>query len=149
MGPGLRGPGRVEAVAFSFGARIFFSLPNLRFYFWGKMGPNLSEDLFCSSPNFWEKMGPILCEDLFFALHLILGARHQSSYPLEKFLSEALPIRLQLIICHKKELLSSHSSIKLVVIRNKCYQCKLVCISTMNNWCKILTIKTLTEVNRT
>ena len=33
------------------------------------------------------------------------------------------PIRLQLIICHKKELLSSRSSIKLALIRNKCYQC--------------------------
>ena len=59
------------------------------------------------------------------------------------------PLRLQLIICHKKELLSSLSSIKLVLIRNKCYQCKLVCTGTMNEWCKILTIKTLTEVNRT
>ena len=37
------------------------------------------------------------------------------------------PMRLQLIICHKKELRSSLSSIKLVLIRNKCYQCKLVC----------------------
>ena len=26
------------------------------------------------------------------------------------------------------------------------YQCKLVCTGTMNEWCKILTIKTLTEV---
>ena len=34
-------------------------------------------------------------------------------------------MRLQVIICHKKELLSSLSSIKLVLIRNKCYQCKL------------------------
>ena len=58
-------------------------------------------------------------------------------------------IRLQLIICHKKELLSSLSFIKLVVKCNKCYQCKLVCTGTMNNWCTILTIKTLTEVNRT
>ena len=31
-------------------------------------------------------------------------------------------MRLQLIICHKKELLSSLSSTKLVLIRNKCYQ---------------------------
>ena len=58
-------------------------------------------------------------------------------------------MRLQLIICHKKELLSSLSSIKLVLIRNKCYQFKLVCTGTMNEWCKILTMKTLTEVNRT
>ena len=36
-------------------------------------------------------------------------------------------MRLQLIICHKKELFSSLSSIKLVLIRIKYYQCKLVC----------------------
>ena len=58
------------------------------------------------------------------------------------------PMRLQLIICYKKELLLSFSSVKLELIRNKCYQCKLVCIGTMNEWCKILTIKTLTEVSR-
>ena len=49
---------------------------------------------FCSSPNFGQKMGPYLREILFliylFVLHLILGARHRSSYHLEKFLSEAL-----------------------------------------------------------
>ena len=45
------------------------------------------------------------------------------------------PMRLQLIICPKKELLSSFSSMKLVLIRNKCYQCKLVCTGTMNEWC--------------
>ena len=60
-----------------------------------KTGPNLSEDLFyCSSPNFGPKMGPNLSEDLFLiyllVLHLILGTRHRSSYPLKKFLSEAL-----------------------------------------------------------
>ena len=49
---------------------------------------------------------------------------------------------LQLIICHKKELLSSLFVRKLVLIRNKCYQWKLVCTGTMNNCCKILTIKT-------
>ena len=27
------------------------------------------------------------------------------------------------------------------------YQSKLVCTDTMNEWCKLLTIKTLTEVN--
>ena len=59
------------------------------------------------------------------------------------------PMRLQVIICLKKELRSSLSSIKLVLIRNKCYQCKLVCTGPMNEWCKILTTKTLTEVNRT
>ena len=58
------------------------------------------------------------------------------------------PMRLQLIICHKKELLSSFSSIKLVLIRNKCYQRQLVCTIMINEWCKILAIKTLTEVNR-
>ena len=42
------------------------------------------------------------------------------------------PMRLQLIICHKKELLSSLSCIKLVLIRNKCYQCKLIYTGTMN-----------------
>ena len=52
------------------------------------------------------------------------------------------PMRLQLIICHRKELLSSLSSVKLVLIGNKCYQCKQVCTGTMNEWCKILTIKT-------
>ena len=56
-------------------------------------------------------------------------------------------MRMQLIICHKKELLSSLSSIKLVLALNKCYLCKLVCTGTMNEWCKILTIKTLTKVN--
>ena len=58
-------------------------------------------------------------------------------------------LRLQLIICHKKVLRSSLSSVKLLLIGNKCYQSKLVCIGTMNEWCKILTIKTLTEVKRT
>ena len=58
------------------------------------------------------------------------------------------PMKLQLIICHKKELLSSLPSTKLVLVRNKCYQCKLVCIGKMNEWCKILTMETLTEVNR-
>ena len=37
------------------------------------------------------------------------------------------PMRQQFIICHKNELLSLLSSIKLVLIRNKCYQCKLIC----------------------
>ena len=54
-------------------------------------------------------------------------------------------MRLQLIFCHKKELFAS---IKLVLARNNCYRCKLVCTGTMNEWCKILTIKTLTQVNR-
>ena len=58
------------------------------------------------------------------------------------------PMRLQLIICHKKELLSSLSSIKLVLICNKCYQCKLVGIM-INEWCEILTTKIFTKVNKT
>ena len=59
-------------------------------------------------------------------------------------------MRLHLIICPKKiALLFAFSSIKLVLIRNKCYQCKLVCTGTVNEWCKILTIKTLMELNRT
>ena len=44
------------------------------------------------------------------------------------------PMRLQLIIYRKKELLSLLSSIKLVLIRNKCYQCKLVCNIMINEW---------------
>ena len=39
---------------------------------------------------------------------------------------------LQLIICHEKELLSSLSSIKLVLMRNKCYQGKLDCTGTIS-----------------
>ena len=59
-------------------------------------------------------------------------------------------MRLQLIICLKKRTpFFAFSSIKLVLIRNKRYQCKLVCTGPMNECCKILTIKTLTEVNRT
>ena len=53
------------------------------------------------------------------------------------------PMRLQFIICQKKELLSSiFSSIKLVIIRNKYYQSKLVCTGTINKWCKKLAMKT-------
>ena len=59
------------------------------------------------------------------------------------------PKGLQLNICHKQEVLSLLSSIKLVLIHNKCYQCKLVCTGMMNEWYKILTMKTLREVNRT
>ena len=44
-------------------------------------------------------------------------------------------MRLQLIIGHKKELFSSLSSIKFVLMRYKCYHCKLVCTGTMNEWC--------------
>ena len=58
------------------------------------------------------------------------------------------PLRLQLIISHKKRA-PFFTSIKPVLMCNKCYPCKLVCAGTMNEWCKILTIKTLTEVNRT
>ena len=92
---------------------------------------------------------------MFWKLHFTIYSNFKikiSSNALTKLQSENLwklrtsisnrPMRLQLIICHKKELLSSLSSIKLVLIRNKCYQRKLVCTSTMNECCKILTIKT-------
>ena len=57
-----------------------------------KLGPNLSEDLFFFALHLilGKKLEPNLSEDLFFARRLILGARHRSSYPLEKSLSEAL-----------------------------------------------------------
>ena len=81
------------------------------------MGLNFSEDLFfCSSPNFGQKMGLNFSEDLFFwSSHYFgqnsglnfseylfflvifgrhLGTRHRPSYPLEKFLSEALHLCL-------------------------------------------------------
>ena len=35
-------------------------------------------------------------------------------------------------------------SVELVLICNECYKCKLVCTDTMNEWCKKLTMKTLT-----
>ena len=44
---------------------------------------------------------------------------------------------------------SVYTNIKLILICNKCYQCKLVCTGPMTEWCKILMINTLTEVNRT
>ena len=53
------------------------------------------------------------------------------------------PLRLQVIICHEKEILSSLSSIKLVLRR---YKVLPVQTDTMNEWCKILTIKTLTKL---
>ena len=83
---GVRGYiGRVEAVAFSFGARIFSSLPNLRFRPWARedqirvktfffalrliLGKNWDQiwlkTFFCSSPDFGEKLGPNLSEELF------------------------------------------------------------------------------------
>ena len=99
---------------------------------------------------------------MFWKLHFTVQSNFKikiSLYALTKLRSEYLwkvrtaiinrPMRLLHIICHKKELLSSLSAIKLVQIRNKCYQGKLVCTATMNEWSKILTIKTLTEVNRT
>ena len=58
-------------------------------------------------------------------------------------------MKQQLVICDKKELFSLLSSIKPVLIRNKCYQCKLVCVATINECCKKLMLKTLTEVNKT
>ena len=42
-----------------------------------------------------------------------------------------------------------YSLIKLIQICNKCYQCKLFFTSTMNEWCKILPMKTITEVDKT
>ena len=66
---------------------FFCSSPN----FGQNLGQNLSEDLFFGvSPDFGQNLGPNLSEDHFFARRLILGAWHRSSYPLEKFLSEAL-----------------------------------------------------------
>ena len=81
---------------------FFWSSPN----FGQKIGPILSEDLlfffglhlilrtFLSEDQ--KTSRPILSEDILliylFALQVILGARHRSSYPLEKFLSEALPM---------------------------------------------------------
>ena len=47
-----------------------------------------------------------------------------------------IPMGLQLIICHKKELLSSLFCKTRAKIRNKCYQCKLVWTGTMNEYCK-------------
>ena len=91
--------------------------------YWGMQGWTILKLLGGIQPNYWGDISP-----------------HSPLF------SAPLSLRLQLIICHKKELLSSLSSIKLVLIRNKCYQCKLVCSGTMNEWCKILTIKTLTEV---
>ena len=49
----------------------------------------------------------------------------------------------------QKKLLSPLSSVKLMLMRKKCYQCKLFCSGTMNEWCQKLTIKILTEVYRT
>ena len=67
---------------------FFFAL-----HFGQKIKPKFSEDLFFYySPNFGQ-IGQNLNKDIyfvFFAPRLILGARHRSSYPLEKFLSEAL-----------------------------------------------------------
>ena len=78
---------------------------------------------------------------MFWKLHFTVECNFKikvSSNALTKLRSENLTaiinrlMRLQLIICHKKELLSSLSSIKLVLMRYKCYQCKLVCTGTMS-----------------
>ena len=50
---------------------------------------------------------------------------------------------------HNEAAIEKSLKVKLVLIRNKCYQCKLVGTDATNEWCTILTIKTLTEVNRT
>ena len=81
------------------------------------------------------------------SLNALMKLRLENLWKLQTAVIDRL-MWLQLIICHKKELLSSLSFIKLVLIRNKCYRCKLVCTRTMNKWSKILTIKTLTEVSR-
>ena len=44
----------------------------------------------------------------------------------------------------KRAAFFAFSAIKLMLIGNKCYQCKLVCTGTMIEWCKKLTMKTLT-----
>ena len=85
---------------------------------------------------------------MFWKLHFTVSSNFKikiSSNALTKLRSENLlklqtaiidtPMRLQLIICHKKELFFSLSSIKLVLIRTKCYQCKLVCTGSINEWC--------------
>ena len=95
--PGLGGP---EELRSSRSARSvldqnFSSLLIMRSWLWAKNEAKFERrPFFCSSPNFGQKLGPNLSEDLFliyfFVLHLILGARHRSSYHLENFLSEAL-----------------------------------------------------------
>ena len=94
-GPGARGARSQGARKSSGPCFKFFWC----FFFWfssdfgQKKGLNFSEDLFfCSSPNFGQKMGLNFSKDLFFLVIFgrDLGARHRPSYPLEKFLSEAL-----------------------------------------------------------
>ena len=58
-------------------------------------------------------------------------------------------VHTRLLFATKKNSFLRFFSLKPVLIRNKRYQCKLVCTGPMNEWCKILTIKTLTELNRT
>ena len=71
-----------------------------------------------------------------------LNAQHQSEkFTVEKATAYYLP--------QKSATFFAFSSIKLVLVRNKCYQRKLICNGTMNEWCKLLTTKPLTEVNRT
>ena len=100
---------------------------------------------------------------MFWKLHFIVSPNFKikiSSNAQTKLRSENLwksrtaiiinrPMRLQLNVSHKKDLLSWFSSIKLGLIPNKCFQCKLVCTGTINKWCKVSTIKTLTKVTRT
>ena len=98
----LRGPGRVQVSALSVGdasSGVF-------------MGLNLSEDLFfflfCPSPNFGQKIGLNFRENFFLLITYfwaknqnkklcanlvpkeIWGPRYRPSYPMQKFLSEAL-----------------------------------------------------------
>ena len=91
---------------------------------------------------------------MFWKLHFCVFKIKISSNALTKLRSENLwklgtviinrPTGCSLLFATKEHL----SSIKHVLIRNKCYQCKLVCTGTINKLCKTLTIKTLTEVIR-
>ena len=64
----------------------------------------------------------------FFFVSLALTSSLASSTP--PLINRSM--RLQLIICHKKELLSSLFLIKLVLVHSKCYQCLLVYTRTIN-----------------
>ena len=99
------------------------------------------EQFYSSSSSSWSS------KKFFFEFAALLTKlRAQDLWKLRRAIINR-PMSLQLIICRKKELLSSLFSIKLELIRKKCFQCKLVGTGTINEWYKILTIKTLTEVN--
>ena len=106
---------------------------DLFFFCSQKMGPNLSEDLFFALHLILgKKWDQTRVKTFFFALHLILdllliclfevhlilGARHRSSYPLENFFSEALPMaRYATGVSHCNKLLSMNSLL-LIIINN-------------------------------